>query len=103
LTASFFFGAFNTDQVTIIVRQCDIRILNSEGFKSGEDLIITLPYYSTDNTIEVFDVLGKRLFRYTGLTAQSYTLSGKLLPAGVYVIRVNATGKKKTEKVVKVR
>ncbi|HXH18983.1 MAG TPA: T9SS type A sorting domain-containing protein, partial [Chitinophagales bacterium] len=103
LEAIAFDGSYNTDQVTVNVLQCDIRILNTERFISGEDLIITLPYNSTENSIEVFDIFGKRIFRYTGLAEQSYTFTGSLLPAGVYFFRIKSKGDKKTQKVVKVR
>ncbi len=104
LEATSFGGSYNIDEATVTVLRCDIAILNSEGFKSGENLTIHLPYNSTDNTIEVFDILGRRLLRYEGLAEQTYTFNGSLLPAGVYIFRIQSnTGIKKTQKVIKVR
>ncbi len=103
LTASQFSGAYNLDTVTVNVLQCAIRILNTEGFKSGGDLIIELPYNSDNNSIEVFDVFGKRIYRFDNLPGPSYTFSGSLLPAGGYILRVKAETAKCEQKVVKAR
>jgi len=103
LSAVAFNGSYNVDTANITVLQCDIQLLNTEGFKWGEDLIIKLPYNSDNNSIEVFDVHGKRVYRYAGLAEQSYTFSGNLLPAGAYVFRIKSETVKKEQKVVKVR
>ena len=95
-------GSYNFDTVTIYVLPCDkIQVTNSEGFKYGENLVITFPSGSNKNSVEVFDVTGKRVFNYTGLIEQIYTLSGRLLLPGVYVLRMKSEGDKATKKVVK--
>lgn len=95
-------GSYNFDTVTVYVLPCDkIQVANSEGFKYGENLIITFPTGSGRNSVEVFDVTGKRIFNYTNLTDQIYTFSGRLLLPGVYVLRMKSEGDKATEKVVK--
>lgn len=103
LTASQFSGAYNLDTVTVEVLQCAIRILNTEGFKSGGDLLIELPYNSDNNSVEVFDVSGKRIYHYENLPGPSYTFSGSLLPAGGYIFRVKAEAAKHEQKVTKAR
>ncbi len=95
-------GSYNFDTVTVYVLPCDkIQVANSEGFKYGENLVITFPPGSGKNSVEVFDVTGKRVFNYTELTDQIYTFSGRLLLPGVYVLRMKSEGDKATEKVVK--
>jgi hypothetical protein len=103
LTTSKFSGAFNFDTVTVEVLQCDIRIINTEGFKYGEDLIILLPYDSDNNSVEVFDAMGKRILVASNLSEQTYALSGKLFAAGGYIIRVKAENGKKEQKVLKLQ
>jgi len=96
-------GSYNFDTVTVYVLPCDkIQVTNSEGFKYGENLVITFPSGSGTNSIEVFDVTGKRVFNYADLTDQIYTLSGRMLLPGVYILRMKADGEKATKKVVKI-
>ncbi len=103
LEASEFGGSYNFSQVKINVLQCVINVWNSDGFKTGEDVLISFPYNSSHNIIELFDINGKRLMQITGLSDQNYQLSGNLLMPGVYVLRVKSPTTRKTQKLVKIR
>ncbi len=100
LTASRLDRSYNTDSVQVnFLESC---FLNTDGFRFGDEAIIKLPPNSHDNIIELFDINGKRLFRDDNLPDDDYHLSGKSLPAGVYILRVTSTRGKQRIRLIKI-
>lgn len=97
-------GRYNTDSVSVNVKSCGIRILNSASFANGTgNLKIIIPKSINNASIQLVDIAGKTINSDKKMdNTNTYQLPDLDLSSGVYFIRVVTNNKSVfTSKIIK--
>ncbi len=99
LTATVFDGKYNVDTITVSVQNCQVNL----EIMPNHDVIVTFPFNSMDNTVELFDISGKRLMSQASIADFTYTFNIRVLPVGIYILRTKTNKGTDSLKLKKVR